>query len=595
MKRTYRNAIFRDLRERLLASLDDESRFEWSVRAEQLLEGIDPRREYDAAALRAALGTCVSQATGESIDGGRAVLAAGGEPSGTPGAAELPEKIDLLEKIDGRLLREDLASLIRDICDATVVPASLVGDEMFTADELAARWNVSSKTLTRWRRQGLIARRFLLDGRIRVGYLRATAERFAAHHPDLLQRGDRFSRLSDVERRAILVRAGQLSKKYASRAEIIAQLVDETSRSRETLRKLLEEHPEVAVAASERKPGERGLSEALEDRMLQEFRRGASPEEIAERHGCSRKEATRIVNRRRADEIAELPLDYMESEEFHSEDAEDTILAPLPEAEQTRRPRRPPEGLPPYLAQLYDYPLLTAEQERHLFRQYNYLKFRAERLRDQLDPKRPAASKLDAIEQDYQRAVAVKNQIIRANLRLVVSIAKKYTDAASSLFERVSEGNISLMRAVEKFDYTMGFKFSTYATWAIRKNFARSLANETRHSDRFRTSQEEMLDARPDWSSDPTLQLEAQRQRERHVKRIMRNLSDRERLIIHRRFGLGAGHEPRTLKELGVELGVSKERVRQLESRAMKKLRDAAADERKQSPGLWDQMAFSEN
>jgi RNA polymerase primary sigma factor len=113
--------------------------------------------------------------------------------------------------------------------------------------------------------------------------------------------------------------------------------------------------------------------------------------------------------------------------------------------------------LPPYLASLYEVSLLTREQEMHLFRQYNYLKYRASALRESLDPKRPNARVMDQLESDYEQAVETKNKIVRANLRLVVSIAKKHVSDQDRLFDLVSDGNISLYKAVEKFDYTLGY------------------------------------------------------------------------------------------------------------------------------------------
>ena len=100
---------------------------------------------------------------------------------------------------------------------------------------------------------------------------------------------------------------------------------------------------------------------------------------------------------------------------------------------------------------------------------------------------------MDEIEKLYGEAVALKNQIIRANLRLVVSIAKRHVGPLENFFDLVSDGNMSLIRAVEKFDYARGNKFSTYATWAVMKNFARTIPDEIKHRDRFRTSADEMF------------------------------------------------------------------------------------------------------
>jgi RNA polymerase primary sigma factor/RNA polymerase sigma factor len=252
----------------------------------------------------------------------------------------------------------------------------------------------------------------------------------------------------------------------------------------------------------------------------------------------------------------------------------------MPASDQPVKKTRLPSGLPPYLASLYEVPLLSREQEAHLFRKLNYLKYRASKLRDELDPAHAKSSLMDQIEKFYDQAVATKNQIVRANLRLVVSIAKRHVGNGENFFELVSDGNMSLIRAAEKFDFARGNKFSTYASWAIMKNFARTIPDELRHRDRFRTSQTEMFDATQERRSDQYEQESAQSQREFQIGRILERLDEREQKIIVSRFGLDHGREPLTLKEVGAELGVTKERIRQIEARALDKLRLAAQEEK---------------
>jgi RNA polymerase primary sigma factor len=215
----------------------------------------------------------------------------------------------------------------------------------------------------------------------------------------------------------------------------------------------------------------------------------------------------------------------------------------------------------------------------------NYLKYKAARLREKLDPTRPKSGLMDRVEKCYDEAVATKNQIIRANLRLVVSIAKRHVGPAENFFELVSDGNMSLMRAVEKFDFARGNKFSTYASWAIMKNFARTIPDEHRQRDRFRTSHAEMFTSAEDERSDQLEQESAQLQREVQVEKILGRLDEREQRIIISRFGLRRGEEPLTLKQVGVELGVTKERIRQIEARALSKLRKAVDEEKIDFPG----------
>jgi RNA polymerase primary sigma factor/RNA polymerase sigma factor len=191
---------------------------------------------------------------------------------------------------------------------------------------------------------------------------------------------------------------------------------------------------------------------------------------------------------------------------------------------------------------------------------------------------------MDQIESFYQRAQELKNRIVQANLRLVVSISKRHVSATDDFFSLVSDGNMSLIRAAEKFDFSRGNKFSTYASWAIMKNFARSIPEEFKHRERFRTSQDDSFLDQADRRCDHMREENDQHVRESQVDRILACLDEREQQIIRRRFGLDRASEPLTLKEVGEVMGVTKERVRQIEARALNKLRLAADGEHIEDP-----------
>ena len=214
-----------------------------------------------------------------------------------------------------------------------------------------------------------------------------------------------------------------------------------------------------------------------------------------------------------------------------------------------------------------------------LFRKFNYLKYKATTLRAELDVDHPNARVMDQIDRLYGEIVEIKNRIVRANLRLVVSIAKRRVSPSDSFFDLVSDGNMSLIRAVEKFDYARGNKFSTYASWAIMKNYARTIPDEHRHRDRFRAADMELLQSATDRRTDENQRKLAETDRLFQVGKFLDRLDSREQTIIIRRYGLDHQHEPQTLKEVGSALGVTKERVRQIEAKAMEKLREAAAEE----------------
>jgi RNA polymerase primary sigma factor len=351
-------------------------------------------------------------------------------------------------------------------------------------------------------------------------------------------------------------------------------------------------HPEMAIF-----PFNHALLPAeTKQQIYQEYRSRESVEGLARRFGQTLPCIRRIINEVCAVRIRELPLGYMDNEQFPCLRAEimaSEILTPPPEntlrgscetisrQNGTSRQTKPhlPRGLPAYLAGLYEVPLLSRDQEVHLFRKMNYLKYHASKLREQFDLHRPNRRLMDRIESLFAESVAIKNQIISANLRLVVSIAKRHISPAEDFFELVSDGNLTLIRAVEKFDFSLGNRFSTYATWAIMKNFARSIPAVLRQRDRFSTSHSDIFDAIEDLHTDPREQELAQRQCESQVKKILGCLDERELQIVAGRFGLTGGQPPLTLMQIGAVIGVSKERVRQIQIRAMGKLRKAAAED----------------
>ncbi|MEZ6090769.1 MAG: sigma-70 family RNA polymerase sigma factor [Pirellulaceae bacterium] len=482
--------------------------------------------------------------------------------------------------VHGKDVRHDLRLFVEDVSDAADVSASEANEPVHTVDDLSKMFNVSTKTISRWRDQGLVSRRFFFDGRKRVGFLHSSVEHFVSHNKDRVKRGERFSQLSDDEKGEMIERARQLALRGSSLSEVTRRLSVQMKRSAETIRYTLKnydsENPSLAIF-----PNHRGaLTEDDKRAIYQLARRGTSVAQLCKRYGRTSGSIQRILIEMRAARIMELPLDYMYNEEFDDAKLETVILGEMPEAEKTPRKLRVPSGLPPYLASLYDVPLLDREQEHHLFRKMNYLKHKANKLREELSVGNAKTALMDEIEAVYEQAVQTKNKIVQSNLRLVVSIAKRHVGSTDDFFGLVSDGNMSLIRAVEKFDYGRGNKFSTYASWAIMKNFARTIPDEFKHRDRFRTTGEELFLVAEDDRKDPIAEESAHQRRQRQINRILNRLDDREQRIINARFGLGRENEPQTLKEVGDELGVTKERIRQIEARALVKLREAASAEK---------------
>ncbi|WP_275980081.1 RNA polymerase sigma factor [Couchioplanes caeruleus] len=285
-----------------------------------------------------------------------------------------------------------------------------------------------------------------------------------------------------------------------------------------------------------------------------------------------------------------------------------------------------------YLKQIGKVPLLNAEQEVELAKRIEAGLYAAERLRaceegeEKLD--RNFERDLRWIGRDGERA---KNHLLEANLRLVVSLAKRYTGRGMAFLDLIQEGNLGLIRAVEKFDYTKGYKFSTYATWWIRQAITRAMADQARtiripvHMveviNKLGRIQRELLQdlgreptpeelakemditpekvleiqqyAREPISLDQTIGDEGDSQLgdfiedseavvavdavsfsllQDQLQQVLQTLSEREAGVVRLRFGLTDG-QPRTLDEIGQVYGVTRERIRQIESKTMSKLR----------------------
>ena len=286
-----------------------------------------------------------------------------------------------------------------------------------------------------------------------------------------------------------------------------------------------------------------------------------------------------------------------------------------------------------YLTDIGQYPLLTKEDEVRLAQQIeNGVEARGKL---ETEEKLTAAEKRDLKRLDRNGARAEK-KFVQSNLRLVVSIAKKYQASGLPLLDLIQEGNLGLMHAVEKFDWRKGFKFSTYATWWIRQAITRGIANtgrtirlpvhagdtlarlqkartrlelkygrpptltelaadvempEDKITEALRFANEplslseplredgdaELGDVVEDRGAASPFEVAATSLLPDEIARLLAPLDEREREILKLRFGLDRG-EPRTLEEVGEHFNLTRERIRQIEARAMSKLRHPSSD-----------------
>ncbi|NXY98340.1 RNA polymerase sigma factor [Streptomyces sp. BR123] len=281
-----------------------------------------------------------------------------------------------------------------------------------------------------------------------------------------------------------------------------------------------------------------------------------------------------------------------------------------------------------YLKLIGKVPLLNAEQEVELAKRIEAGLFSEYKLEEEEDLKPAYRRELEILVEDGRRA---KNHLLEANLRLVVSLAKRYTGRGMLFLDLIQEGNVGLIRAVEKFDYTKGFKFSTYATWWIRQAITRAMADQSRTiripvhmveiinklarvqrqmlQDLGREPTPEELGKELDMTPEKVIEVQKYGREpislhtplgeegdsefgdliedseavvpadavsftflQEQLQSILGTLSEREAGVVSMRYGLNDG-QPKTLDEIGRVYGVTRERIRQIESKTMSKLR----------------------
>ncbi len=281
--------------------------------------------------------------------------------------------------------------------------------------------------------------------------------------------------------------------------------------------------------------------------------------------------------------ILDHPVDFVDSESFHKPRAKQTLFD---KADPVRRADvawyRPliddVVGTRPESKSTKDSIVLTRDEERTIFLQYNYARFKVASMQKRLGNRKPTPRQSTELLYWYRLSRQLRDQIAESNLALVLAMAKRARINAVDFSDQISEGNMALLRSVDKFDVGRGFKFSTYACRAILKGFYRQGMKDTRHRQRFPTTFDPAMEA-----GDPceNRRREDQFDSAREVKQLMQenkaDLSSIELVVLQHRFGFEPGRSgrPLTLAQVGKLIGVTKERVRQIQNKALGKLREA--------------------
>ncbi|MEX0885048.1 MAG: helix-turn-helix domain-containing protein [Phycisphaeraceae bacterium] len=494
LEQTFRSHRLAELTRQLLHA-GVERRAAQVRRAEKLHDQIDPERAYP-------LEFVIYRLTGYRRDVGDNAL------------------------IVGEALRPDLRLMI-DALTRSITFEPEPGETHETAAALAERMGVSTKTITRWRREGLRWRWAVPAGkpRAQVVFTADAVADFVRRHPDRVARAAAFTHIDAALRGRIIERARRLAEQRDVSLNQVAQhLARRTGRALETIRQVLEkhdrEHAEAPLFVDRTGP----LTPHQKRLIARAHRMGMPASRLARRFGRTRSTIHRVVGQQRASAARRVELAWIELPTFRRDDADEVILRPtggndgdadaLHDDEAGGKgagkggaatvvkarsvPDRVLAELPEALQTLYRTPIMAPTESRSLFIRYNYLKFKAERIRQGLDRLEPRRGELDAFDACVREARAIRDTLARAHLPVVLLAARRHLlgddePSARQLVGLLERGQVVLIEAVDTFNPTRG-TFESFLTNRLLQRFAAETQPRDEARAQRRLTGEEMRD-----------------------------------------------------------------------------------------------------
>ncbi len=472
------------------------------------------------------------------------------------------------QTISGRQLLDDLRVWLNRTTSPLITPVQQQSEPVFSIAQIAAQYSVSAKTVRRWQKRGLVGRTYLFpDGKKRIGFTASSVEQFQAKHTSLIKQAKQFTLLTKAEKKGIVDAFEQIARNdpHLSRNQVIQRLIFQAGRARETIRYILADDEQKVSAKTVLTPPRKRLTTKEAATIYGLYCQGSKISHLSKQFHRTAAAIHRTIAQRWSKEIIAKKIEFIPSPEFEGPDAEQQILSERLDLSEVKG----------------NLAVLSRPAEQMLFRRYNYLKYLADSLRLTLKLEPVKIKMLKKIEALLAEAEKIKQILVEMNMPLVAGIAGKHLKAGTALSDLVSEGAVSMMRAVEKFDYTRGYRFSTFAGWVIAKDFARKIPEEAARLDR--TTASDFSDISNDMRSELLADAGVVEKARQDLRQVIENtLDDREKYVVLNHFALDTGvikKKPKTLKQIGDDLGFSKERIRQIELQALQKLRHSLSPE----------------
>ena len=478
-----------------------------------------------------------------------------------------------------------MSLFIASIVAAPSLSAETVSDELeqssettyLSTAEVAAMYSVNTSTVTSWHhKKGLPARKRQSVGGGRE-YLLSDVQHFAIEH-GIEARKEKAKQIGIVNYRTETIeRIHQLltDDKSLLLSEAMRTVSCERDLCISTLEKWLRVYREqdsndkLEIRSS-------NITQETKDDIYRDFCEGTDYTVLASRYSLTRQSIIDLLCKRRALRLSDKEIEYVHHPDFVKKNAYKNIIVSRKKPKSTwKQTENPPEGMPPYLAVLYTIPQLNKSEEQYYFCRMNYFYHRATEHKDGVVQTPTGGNKTPYY---IEQAEKIKRMLIRCNLRLVVSIAKKFKRRNSASFEELyGDGCMGLVEAVSKFDFSKDFKLSTYATWKIHGAILQGI------KDRKRQSRDTTQLKDEGWSQQQANDVSLERENIDHEKqsalaeKMLVLISDkRDRIMMMQKAGLHESPESMTNQEIGDYHGVSKSRVGIILARVAQEVQDRA-------------------